>query len=131
MSRLGSIVGVLAVVLAGTPWLRAETGAEGWLRYAPVAHQTAGNNPIPNAVVSLDHSEVLKSATGELIRGVESMVGKQLNTEQNGSSQNAFVLGTLEDVRRHFHEIQPSARLSPDGFWLRTLQHGGKKYWLI
>jgi len=132
MNLLRSIVGVLAVVLTGTLWLRAETGADGWLRYAPVAREADTRySAIPNVVVSLGDSEVLNSAKGELIRGVESMLGKRLQSEQNVSAQNAFVLGTLKDMRGEFHQVQPSGPLSPDGFWLRTLQHNGKKYWLI
>ena len=132
MSRLGSIVGVLAVVLAGTPWLRAETGAEGWLRYAPVAHGAAARyDALPNAVIFFGNSEVLNSAKGELMRGVASMLGKRLRTEQNVAAESAFVLVTLKDLRQHFGDVQPFRPVGPDGFWLRTVQHGEKKYWLI
>jgi alpha-glucuronidase len=132
MNLLRSILVVLTVVLAGASWLRAETGADGWLRYAPVAREADTRySAIPNGVVSLGDSEVLNSSKGELIRGVESMLGKRLQSEQNVSAQNAFVLGTLKDMRGKFHQVQPSGPLSPDGFWLRTLQHDGKKYWLI
>src|ERR1700754_3831066 len=122
MNLLRSIVFVLAVVLTGASSLGAETGAEGWLRYAPVAREAGTrDNAIPNVVVYLGDSEVLNSAKDELIRGVESMFGKRLQSEQNVSAENAFVLGTFKDIREKFHEVQPSSPLSPDGFWLRTL----------
>ena len=59
------------------------------------------------------------------------MVGKRLRTEQNVPAENAFVMGTLKDVREHFREVDASRPLVDDSFWLETLQHGGKKYWLI
>ena len=94
MNRLRSTVIALALILASVSMLRAETGAEGWLRYAPIARETAAaDNAIPSAVVAFGDSKVLNSAKGELIRGIESMLGKQLHAEQNVSSQNAFVLG--------------------------------------
>jgi alpha-glucuronidase len=127
-----SIAVVFAVVLTNASWLRAETGAKGWLRYAPLAAESAARyGLIPDAVVSLGNSELLNSAKGELVRGIGSMLGKRMRGEQNVAAQSAFVLGMLKDVRRHFPEVQPSRLLGSDGFWLRTVQHGGKKYWLI
>jgi len=132
MNLLGPTVVVLAVVLAGASSLRAETGAEGWLRYAPiVGGAVSRRGTIPDAVISLRNSDVLNSAKGELIRGIASTLGKRLRAEQNVSAENAVVLGTLEDVRRHFREIESSRPLGPDGFWLRTVRNGGKKHWLI
>jgi alpha-glucuronidase len=132
MNLLSPTAVVLAVVLAGASSLRAETGAEGWLRYAPIVGEIAARrDTIPDAVLSLGNSDVLNSAKGELIRGIASMLGKRLRAEQNVSAENAVVLGTLEDVRGHFREAESTRPLGPDGFWLRTVRHGGKKYWLI
>src|SRR3954471_9500047 len=127
-----SIVVVFAVVLATASWVCAETGADGWLRYAPGGHETAARyEAIPNIVISLGNSEVLNSAKGELVRGIGSMLGKPLRAGQNVPAENALVLGTLKDVQKHFPEVKPSRPLGSNGFWLRTVQHGGKKYWLI
>jgi alpha-glucuronidase len=132
MNLLSPTAVVLAVVLAGASSLRAETGAEGWLRYAPIVGEIAARrDTIPDAVLSLGNSDVLNSAKFELIRGIASMLGKRLRAEQNVSAENAIVLGTLEDVRGHFREAESTRPLGPDGFWLRTVRHGGKKYWLI
>lgn len=126
-----TVVG-FAVALAGASLLHAETGAEGWLRYAPVAPATAvRDRAIPDAVISLGNSEVMKSAQDEMIRGVKSMLGKRLRAGRNISAQNALVLGTLKDVRGHFHELNGPRALAADAFWLHTIEHGGKKYWLI
>ena len=132
MNSLRSIAVVLAVVWASAWPLSAETGTEGWLRYAPVARDTAARyDEMPNAVISLGNSDVLNSAKGELVRGIASMLGKRVREAKNISAENAFVLGMLKDVRGHFHEVEPSRLLGADGFWMRTIRHGGKKYWLI
>jgi alpha-glucuronidase len=132
MNSVRRIVILLAAVLAGASSLRAETGAQGWLRYGPLSGESAARyGSIPDAVISLGNSEVLNSAKRELVRGIGSMLGKGLRTEQNVPAENAFVLGTLKDVEEHFSEVEASRTLGDDSFWLRTLQHGGKKYWLI
>ncbi len=124
---------ILVLLTCSTAYpLRGETGADGWLRYAPVARDTDSRyDAIPNVVISLGNSEVLNSAKGELVRGISSMLGKRVRIEQNVSAENAFVLGTLKDIRRHFREVEPSSPLGADGFWLRTVQHGARRYWLI
>ena len=132
MNWFRSIVIVLAVILASMSSLRAETGAEGWLRYAPLAREAASRyDVLPSVVIPLGNSEVLNSAKGELVRGITSMLGKRLRVEGNVSAENAFVLGTLKDMRGRFRELEESRPLGTDGFWLRTIDHGGKKYWLI
>src|SRR5438105_3155015 len=106
MNLLGSIVIVAAVILASVSSLRAETGAKGWLRYAPLASESAARyDSIPDVVISLGNSEVLNSAKRELVRGIGRMLEKRLRTEQNISAGNAFVLGTLKDVEEHFREV--------------------------
>src|SRR5581483_9612775 len=122
MNWFRSIVVVLAVILAGTLPLRAETGAEGWLRYAPLAREAAFRyDALPHVVIPLGNSEVLDSAKGELVRGIASILGKRLRVEGNVSAENAFVLGTLKDVRGRFRELEESRPLGTDGFWLRTI----------
>src|SRR5256885_8603521 len=132
MNLFRSIVIVAAVILASVSSLPAETGANGWLRYAPLSRGIAARyDDLPEVVISVGNSEVLNSAKRELVRGIGSMVGKRLRTEQNVPAENAFVMGTLKDVREHFREVDASRPLVDDSFWLETLQHGGKKYWLI
>src|SRR5256885_15511430 len=132
MNLFRSIVIVAAVILASVSSLPAETGANGWLRYAPLSRGIAAPyDGLPEVVISLGNSEVLNSAKRELVRGIGRMLGKRLRTEQNVPAGNAFVLGTLKDVRGRFREVDGSRPLGADGFWLRSVQHGGKKYWVI
>ncbi len=131
MNLLRAVI-VLLTTLASASTLRAETGAEGWLRYASVGRDTASRyDSIPNTVISIGNSDVLESAKGELVRGIASMLGKRLQAEHNISTENAFVLGTLKDVGGHFRGVGLSRSLGADGFWLRTVERGDKKYWLI
>jgi alpha-glucuronidase len=132
MGWLRSIVIVIAVFLTSVSSLRAETGAEGWLRYAPLSREAASRyDAMPNVVIPLSNSEVLNSAKGELIRGLGAMLEESLRVQQNVSAENAFVLGNLKDIAANFRELDSSRPLGADGFWLRTLRHGDKKYWLI
>lgn len=132
MSWGRSIVIVLAMVLASVVLLRAETGAAGWLRYAPLGREARSRYAaMPEVIIPLGNSAVLNSAKGELIRGLASTLGKKLRVEKNVSAESAFVVGTLKDMRADLRGLDSPRSLSPDGFWLRTLQRGGKKYWLI
>jgi alpha-glucuronidase len=132
MNLLRCIVIVSALILTSVLSLPAETGAKGWLRYAPVPDGMAARyHDLPDVVISVGNSELLNSATSELVRGMGSMLGKRLRTEQNVTGEGAFVLGTLKDVSGTFQGLNPSRSLGTDGFWLRTIEHGGKKYWLI
>src|SRR5271156_7031607 len=93
--RLGfALLGALLLSGAGAT---AETGAEGWLRYAPLqdARVKAQYGTLPDSVVSLDKSPVVQSAENELGRGVGGMLGRKLRLESTIPSDGAFVLGTV------------------------------------
>jgi hypothetical protein len=51
------------------PSLRAETGAEGWLRYAPLPPQLAQQYKLPHCIFAAGKSVVAHSAASELARG--------------------------------------------------------------
>src|ERR1700753_1791390 len=65
-------------LLCVAPCLRAETGAEGWLRYAPLPPQMAQQYKLPHCIVAAGRSAVAVSAANELARGLHSMLGKAL-----------------------------------------------------
>lgn len=107
----------------------AETGEAGWLRYAPV--KNAQDALLPQAIVSLDHSMLAASAVSELKHGLNGMLGKNLRDEPGLNSGNdAFVLGTVTELQPRFSEVR-TARLTGDGFWLKTIHHRGHDYILI
>src|SRR5579863_3697917 len=58
---------------------QAETGAEAWLRYAPLEKLAAQMySDLPASVVVLGDSPLLNSAKRELLRGVSGMLGRNL-----------------------------------------------------
>ncbi len=68
--------------------LHAETGANGWLRYAPLA-----TPPDLPAVVSVSgDSPLLRSAQQELIRGIRAMTGRTLRAEAELPRERAIIL---------------------------------------
>jgi alpha-glucuronidase len=102
------------VCVTGVIWLLAmpglilgETGADAWLRYAPVA-QPVG---IPAVVVTDGDSILITSARQELIRGVRGMLNRTLRIETGEPSEPAIFL-------------RNDASITPDGYWLRTTSKG-------
>ncbi len=115
-----SLIALLALAASG------ESGAEGWLRYARLDATTAKNYAhAPDSVVLLGDSPVLQSAQQELRLGMQQMLGRTLTAGSTG--EDAFVLGTLKDLRNIAPNLQPTRPLGPDGFWLKTARvHGSR-----
>ena len=65
--RLTAAVNLLALsLLSVAPGLRAETGAEGWLRYAPLPPQVAQQyGAIPLCIITTSQSPVALSAASD------------------------------------------------------------------
>ncbi|MFZ0593849.1 MAG: alpha-glucuronidase family glycosyl hydrolase [Bryobacteraceae bacterium] len=112
-----------ALALLAHPYLRAETGYEAWLRYAPVQGLalTDTYRRLPATVAKLDNSPALGSAQSELIRGVRGLLGRTLRVGNSVAPEDAIVLGTLESVKRAFPRLSPPSDLIPDGYWLKTV----------
>ncbi len=68
--------------------LQAETGADAWLRYAPVAAPP----DLPAVVTVLGDSAVLRAAQQELIRGFRGMTGRILRAESVAPREGAIIL---------------------------------------
>jgi alpha-glucuronidase len=106
----------------------AETGADAWLRYAPLTPQEVHDyKTLPDVAIALGESEILTSAKKELLLGVHGMLGKTLRTISVAPLQPAIVIGTVEQIRT----IEPGFRspqdLRGDGSWLASRQvHGFK-----
>src|SRR5581483_2445911 len=119
--------GVALTVLAVVSLVRAETGREGWLRYSAQQISTKWKaDSLPSSVVVLNPSDVAKTAAHELISAVP---GLQVSGKLSDSA--AVVLTTIGEARPLFPELKGSRTLSADGFWLKTIQRHGSKYWLI
>jgi alpha-glucuronidase len=105
---------------------RAETGAEAWLRYAPLEKLAAQMySDLPATVVVLGDSPVLNSAKAELLRGVSGMLGRNLREVKGLPQERAIVIGTLSALRATSPNFLESAELREDGFTLVTGKFNG------
>lgn len=102
----------------------AESGADAWLRYARLDAKAENDySKIPDKIVLLGDSEVLKSAERELGRGLEQMLGRRLT--RVSAPQNAFLLGTLGSLKAIEPGLRPRQALTPDAFWIKSAHvHG-------
>ena len=101
----------------------AETGAEAWLRYAPLAEADRAryaNLPASIAVFPAGDSQLLHSAQQELIRGSKGMLGRTLRGAGGEVKEPSFVLGTIVSLGAAEPEFKPPSELHADSFWLKT-----------
>jgi alpha-glucuronidase len=104
---------------AGPSCLRAETGAEGWLRYAPIESQTARKyERLPATVVALRDSLIVKTAQQELIRGSSRMLGRTLRAAAGAPSEAAIILGTFHELHALAPRLSIPSNVREDGYWL-------------
>src|SRR5262249_55812546 len=54
-----------------------------------------------------------------------------LEVSRRLANSPALVLGRADEVGRLFPGLEPLPSIGDDGFWLKTVQHGGSRYWLI
>ena len=122
-SRSFVLAAILCVALLSST-ASAETGAKAWLRYAPLDTQAAKQyKDFPSRILLLGDSLVLKTARQELTSGLQQMLVRTL--EPTSNPKDAFVLGTLKNVRTLAPSLQPSQPLKADAFWLRATRIRG------
>jgi alpha-glucuronidase len=98
--------------------LHAETGAEAWLRYAPLDSRSAGKyQRLPVTIVALGDSIVLRTAQQELSLGVKGMLGRSLEIAPGLPAGKAIVLGTVNQLSASGEALLPPA-IRDDGYWL-------------
>ena len=106
---------------------QAETGREGWLRYAPLSTKP----DLPQQVVRLGDSAVLRSAQLEMIRGLQGMLGRGPVATDKLAHENAVVLGTVAAVKSALPDFRPVSPVSEEGFALSALRTNGFQYVVI
>jgi alpha-glucuronidase len=113
-------------IFAGSLPVRAETGTDAWLRYAPLdAKAAAAYHSLPATTVVLGESEVLRTAQKELVRGVKGMLSRTLRMEAGVPTESAIVVGTIQQLRKIAPDFIVNQSLHGDGFWLTSTQvHG-------
>src|SRR5215472_237644 len=120
MRLLRQIV-VCGVIAMGAAVAHAETGAEAWLRYAPLPEaERAKYASLPASVVVLGDSPLLRTAQQEMMRGIKGMLGRTLLEAAGQVQERSLVLGTAADIRAVAPELNAPHEIRADGFWLTT-----------
>lgn len=111
-------------LLASLGLVAAESGLDGWLRYAPMS-QTSSQS-FPSQIISLNSTESspVYVAGLELQKGIEGILGRQVNVahtfQQNSTnSSSSVVVGTLAEYA-NTGSADGIPELGEDGFWLST-----------
>ena len=124
-SRAFLCAAIFCVAFLSSP-AAAETAAKAWLRYALLDPQAAKQyQDSPSRILLIGDSLVLKTARQELTGGVQQMLVRSLETTSN--PKNAFVLGTLKNVRTLAPTLEPAEPLKADAFWLKTTRIRGAR----
>jgi len=109
---------LICLLCATAGVLRAETGQDAWLRYAPLKNSVrAKYASLPAAVGVIGNSAVLNSARAEMIRGVRGMLGRTLRSENEFPRESAIILATVDSLK----SIAPNLiipEIGKEGFWL-------------
>jgi alpha-glucuronidase len=131
--RLAAWASVALSLLATAASSLAETGYDGWLRYAPISDRAARARyeTLPAVVVALGDSQVIAAAQDELIRGACGMLGRNLRAATDVPSEGAIILGTFDAVAEVLPSLGKLPKLPPDGFWLKTITVDGKNHLVI
>ena len=112
--------------------LHAESGADAWLRHAPLDEASARQyNTLPAVAVAFTATPPAQSAQNELLRGVRGMLGRTLRVESGLPKEPAILLGTLADFHQSAPQLALTADLPLDGYWLTTASAGGVTYTVI
>jgi alpha-glucuronidase len=131
-TRVFFVLNIALLFLALVPALRAETGSDAWLRYAPLdAAAREQYRELPGSVVTLGDSVVLQAAQQELIRGMQGMLDDQLRVDAHLKNGGAFLLGTLGEVRAAFPAVALAPISAEDGYSLQTITLNGHPSFLI
>src|SRR5690242_9012364 len=90
--RSSLVVAAFAALIASAS-VNAETGREGWLRYAPLpAEARISYESLPATVVVVGDSAILNNASDEIVRGVHGMLGRTLRVSAGLPNEGAIIV---------------------------------------
>ena len=126
------VLAALVIVLCPLG-VHAETGADAWLRYAPLEATAVGRmrQSVPERVLLAGTGEVLETAHQELARGIRGMLGRDLPTAAGPSPDGAIVLGTLAQIRRVIPQLDPGVLYGADAYRVRAMRVNGARYIVV
>jgi alpha-glucuronidase len=129
----------LLILLASAASLaaHAETGADGWLRYAPISNVAVVHryDALPSRIVVLGDTEIDRAAVAELQRGLGSMLGRTFTIShspgQLPDGSDAIVIGSIAGLKRSFSITQSDAPLKPEAFTFGPKLEGSSRRFII
>lgn len=100
----------------------AETGIQGWLRYAPLPSVNISSQVLPHSIITLNNSQSspVYTAGQEVQQALGSIFGKSIRVKSE-SPINEFgtiTIGTIEEYTRSGDTLEETPDLEDDGFWL-------------
>lgn len=134
IARVGLLCGMFSAMPA---LLRAETGAEGWLRYARITDPSAlqRGRMLPRIVVQAGgytgSSPVAQNAASELRRGLDGLLGTAPVQRSTLPDADAFLIGTPVELHRLLPAWTPPAALGPESFAIASYRAHGHSYWIV
>ncbi len=110
---------------------QAETGAEGWLRYAALNKTAAANYAaLPSQIVVLGNTPTDQAAANELQRGLTSMLGRHFTiSNQTEGNTNAILLTNLATLNKAF--AITGDKLPPESYTLGPKIEGNSHRYII
>ncbi len=131
MSRHRWRAWVALVVVATASLAYGESGAEGWLRYAPLSNGVAASYvTLPGQIVVLSDTPTDQAAAKELQRGLGSMLGRAFTVSHElPEGGDAIVLANLATLSRAFGLA--GDKLPPESFTLGEKTEGKTHRYII
>jgi alpha-glucuronidase len=119
---LGRLTLILLGTVAVTFAAPASTDLDAWLRYAPLAPETAKQyEHLPSKIVVMGSSPILTNAENELLSGIPKMTGRNLTSsaEIDGS---AIVLAIRKDAQSLSPRLFHSSKQIGNGYWITKVK---------
>lgn len=100
----------------------AESGIDGWLRYAPIPDAGSYHGAVPSTIVALNTSEVspVYTAGQELQLGLDGLLGKQCSVRHETEGDPSITVGTVAAYTEAGGNVDDLPELVDDGFYLST-----------
>jgi alpha-glucuronidase len=128
--RVAGSSALVATVLALGVAVRAETGSELWLRYAPLTDsaQSASYRRSATAIVVQGRSPTSEAIASELWIGLGGLLGADLPRVDHPRSDGAVIVGTpsTSPLVAALGWTDALARLGDEGYILRSTKVGGR-----
>jgi alpha-glucuronidase len=116
----------------GNASLRAETGRDAWLRYAPLDPASrAQYSSVPRLILRVGDSPVLASAQQELARGLHSMLGGEFRATTSANEGPSILIGTRNSIGTVLPDFIWPINLSGDSYWIADANLSGFQCFII